>query len=88
MFISDLGIGSSMPSLATVRRASDRGLDIHPGTWSVCRPKAFAKTVEPRPNILRWGFARQGAGSPVLRVILGNMEDSSLGGIERQIDGR
>src|SRR4051812_10181524 len=88
LFITDLDAFESFEEkhLAALReKAADKGLQIHLGTWSICpSSKAFRKT---------WGTAEEhltlairvahALGSPVARVVLGNMEDRrSPGGIE------
>ncbi len=68
--------------------ASDKGLQIHLGTWSICPTSVSFKT--------KWGTADEhlslgircakALGSPVLRVTLGNGEDRNTpGGIQARI---
>lgn len=91
LFITDLDALESFDNdyLRSVRsRASDAGLQIHLGTWSICpSSKTFRN---------KWGTAEEhlalairaahALGSPVVRVILGNREDRSTpGGIAARI---
>ena len=91
LFITDLDAFDSRatPHLKELRqRASDQGIAIHLGTWSVC----------PTSNVFKknWGSADEhlalgirmahDLGSPVLRVVLGNQQDRhSPGGIKARI---
>jgi 3-oxoisoapionate decarboxylase len=91
LFISDLDALENFQDkyLADLKkRAADKGLQIHLGTWSIC---PTSKTFKDK-----WGVAEEhlalgirvakALGSPVLRVILGNGEDRrSPGGIEARI---
>lgn len=92
LFISDLDAIGSLDAghLASVRaRADERGLDIHLGTWSICpTSKSFRKNRGTAAEHLALGLrVAKALGSPVLRVILGNMEDRlAPGGIDRHID--
>src|SRR5438093_805675 len=69
-------------------KATDKGLQIHLGTWSICPTSRAFKD--------KWGSAEQhlslgirtakALGSPVLRVVLGTGEDRKTeGGIEARI---
>jgi sugar phosphate isomerase/epimerase len=91
LFITDLDAFESLetPYLRDVRkRAADAGLQIHLGTWSVCPTSGTFKAT--------WGTAEQhlalairvahDLGSPVARVVLGNMDDrKSPGGIDARV---
>jgi len=92
LFITDLDAYESFEIgyLSRIRTiASAKGVTIHAGTWSICpTSKAF------KPN---WGNAEEhltlainvakGVGSPVIRVVLGTMEDRLTdGGIERHME--
>lgn len=91
LFISDLdALESFEPKyLAEVKaQATDKGLQLHLGTWSICPTSTTFKN--------KWGTAEehlqtgiraaQALGSPVLRVILGNRSDRlTPGGIEARI---
>ena len=91
LFISDLDALEQHTDayLKDIRtQASERGLQIHLGTWSICpTSKSFRN---------KWGTAEEhlalairlakALGSPVIRVILGNGEDRrSEGGIQARI---
>ena len=91
LFMSDLDHFKSlkMPYLRDVRKkAADKGLDIHVGTWSICPSSTTFKD--------KWGTAEEhlrlsirvaeATGSPVIRVILGNRDDRMTeGGIMARI---
>lgn len=91
LFISDLdALESFEPKyLAEVKaQATDKGLQLHLGTWSICPTSTTFKN--------KWGTAEEHLqtgirvakqlGSPVLRVILGNRSDRiTPGGIEARI---
>jgi sugar phosphate isomerase/epimerase len=69
-------------------KAADHGLQIHVGTWSICpTSKTFRNKWGTAEEHLGLGIrVAKAAGSPVLRVILGNGEDRrSEGGIEARI---
>src|SRR5258706_9763945 len=68
--------------------AADKGLQIQPGSWSICpTSKAFKKDWGTAEEHLALGIRLAKAlGSPVFRVILGTREDrKSEGGIEARI---
>ena len=92
LFISDLDAFESHDSahLRELRaRARDLGVELYLGTWSICpSSRAFRN---------KWGSAEEhlalairmarDLGSPVLRVILGTMEDRRTpGGIEARME--
>ncbi len=91
LLISDLDAFDSLddkPLKDIRKRAADKGVQIHLGTWSVCPTSGTFKN--------KWGTAGEhlalgiraarALGSPVLRVILGNSEDrKSEGGIRARI---
>lgn len=91
LFMSDLDHFKSldMPYLRDVRKkADDKGIDIHVGTWSICPTSTTFKD--------KWGTAEEhlrtsirvaeATGSPVIRVILGNRDDRGTeGGIMARI---
>ena len=91
LFISDLDTLESLeesPLRELRARASDKGLKIHLGTWSICpTSKTFKDKWGTAEEHLRLGIrAAKAVGSPVIRVILGNGEDrKSEGGIEARI---
>jgi sugar phosphate isomerase/epimerase len=70
------------------KMAADRGLQIQPGSWSICpTSKAFKKDWGTAEEHLALGIRLAKAlGSPVFRVILGTREDRKTeGGIEARI---
>lgn len=91
LFISDLDAFESHdpPRLRELRaRARDLGIELYLGTWSICPTSRVFRD--------RWGTAEehlalgirmaQDLGSPVLRVVLGTLEDRRTpGGIEARI---
>ena len=91
LFISDLdALESFEPEyLSGVRsKATDQGLGLHLGTWSICPSSKSFKD--------KWGTAEEHLalgirtakllGSPVLRVVLGNADDRRTpGGIKARI---
>ena len=91
LFISDLDAFESLAEadLKKIRQmASDKGLQIHLGTWSVCpTSKAFRNNRGTAEEHLALGIrSAKALGSPVLRVVLGNNQDrNSEGGIEARI---
>jgi 3-oxoisoapionate decarboxylase len=91
LFISDLDAFESLQPkyLAEIKaRASDKGLQIHLGTWSICATsKSFKdKWGTPEEHLALGIRVAKALGSPVLRVILGNREDRKTpGGIEARI---
>lgn len=92
LFISDLDAFESHDSahLRELRaRARDLGLELYLGTWSICPTSRAFRT--------KWGTAEghlalgirmaRDLGSPVLRVVLGTVEDRRTpGGIEARIE--
>ena len=91
LFISDLDAFESFDEkyLADLKsRATDKGLQIHVGTWSICpTSKAFRDKWGSAEEHLALGIrVAKGVGSPVLRVVLGNGDDRKTpGGIEARI---
>ncbi len=91
LLISDLDAFESLddPSLREVRRQADAsGIALYVGSWSIC---PTSKTFKPN-----WGTAEEHLklgirvartlGSPVFRVVLGNMEDRKTeGGMQARI---
>lgn len=91
LFMSDLDHFKSleMGYLKDVRKkATDMGIDIHVGTWSICPTSVTFKD--------KWGTAvehlqlsirvAEALGSPVIRVVLGNRDDRQTeGGIMARI---
>ncbi len=91
LFMSDLDHFKSFDTsyLKDVRKkASDMGIDIHVGTWSICPTSVTFKD--------KWGTAvehlrlsikvAEALGSPVIRVVLGNRDDRKTeGGIMARI---
>lgn len=91
LFISDLDALESVEDkyLADIKaQATDKGLQLHLGTWSICPTSTTFKN--------KWGTAEEhlklgiriakALGSPVVRVILGNRSDRlTPGGIEARI---
>ena len=92
LFISDLDAFVTLeePALRTLRsRAADNGLQIHLGTWSICpTSKTFRKNRGTAEEHLALGIrCAKALGSPVLRVVLGAVEDRfTPGGIEARIE--
>lgn len=92
LFISDLDAFESRDSahLRDLRRlATDKGLDLYLGTWSICPTSRTFKD--------QWGTAEEhlalgirmanDLGSPVIRVVLGSREDRKTdGGIDARIE--
>jgi 3-oxoisoapionate decarboxylase len=91
LFISDLDAFESFDEgylTDLKKRAADKGLQIHAGTWSVCpTSKAFKNKWGTAEEHLTLGIrVAKALGSPVLRVILGNGDDrKTQGGIEARI---
>ena len=91
ILISDLDAFESLddkPLQELKARAADLGLQIHAGTWSICPTAKNFKN--------KWGTAEEhlalgirvarALGSPVIRCVLGGIEDrKSEGGIEARI---
>lgn len=91
LFMSDLDHFKSldMPYLRDVRKkAADKGMDIHVGTWSICPTSTtFKDTWGTAEEHLRLSIrVAEALGSPVIRVILGNRDDRATeGGIMARI---
>lgn len=91
LFISDLDALESLDDakLREVKRQADAaGLGLYLGSWSICpTSKAFKKNWGTAEEHLRLGIrAAKTLGSPVFRVVLGNMEDRKTeGGIKARI---
>lgn len=91
LFMSDLDHFKSLERnyLRDVRKkAADKGLGIHVGTWSICpTSNTFKDNWGSAEEHLRLGIrVAQATGSPVIRVILGNGSDRSTeGGIMARI---
>lgn len=91
LFITDLAPFESFDDgyLGNLRKkASDQGLQIHLGSWSICpTSRAFKKDWGTAEEHLRLGLRMAKAlGSPVFRVVLGNGSDRTTpGGIEARI---
>lgn len=92
LFISDLDAFESLEDgpLQTLRKkAEDKGLQIHLGTWSICpTSRDFRPNRGTAEEHLRLGIrAAKALGSPVLRVVLGSQRDRSTpGGINARIE--
>ena len=93
LFITDLNPETFQsfeePYLADLRkRAADKGLQIHLGSWSICpTSKHFKNNWGTADEHLALGIrVAKALGSPVFRVILGMHDDrGSQGGIEARI---
>ncbi|HTO02679.1 MAG TPA: sugar phosphate isomerase/epimerase [Opitutus sp.] len=91
LLISDLDAFESLeePALRAVRRqAKSAGLDLFVGSWSICpTSKTFKNNWGTAEEHLRLTLrVAKALGSPVARVVLGNMEDrKSVGGIQARI---
>lgn len=91
LFITDLpGLGSlEEKNAAELRRyATDKGLEILLGSWSICpTSKAFKKDWGTAEEHLALGLRLSKAvGSPIFRVVLGTREDRRTpGGIDARI---
>jgi len=91
LFITDLNAFEKFDDdyLRDLRKqASDHGLQIHLGSWSICpTSKAFKKDWGSAEEHLRLGIrVAKSLGSPVFRVVLGTGEDRlSTGGIDARI---
>ncbi len=91
LFITDLQAFSSLDDghMGDLqRKAKDRGIDLHLGTWSVCPTSTvFRKDFGDADQHLITGIRLAKAlGSPVLRVILGAAADRKTpGGIKARI---
>jgi sugar phosphate isomerase/epimerase len=70
------------------RRAADAGIELYAGSWSICpTSKTFKSTWGTAEEHLRLGLrVSQALGSPVFRVVLGNMDDRRTpGGIRARM---
>jgi sugar phosphate isomerase/epimerase len=91
LFITDFGPFEKRDDayLRDIRKmASDKGLQIHLGSWSICpTSKAFRKDWGTAEEHLALGIRMAKAlGSPVFRVVLGTGDDrKSEGGIDARI---
>ncbi len=91
LLISDLDAYPSLENaaLAEVKaKADDLGVQVHAGTWSVCpSSKAFKNKWGTAEEHLALGIrVARALGSPVLRCVLGTVEDRKTeGGIEARI---
>lgn len=91
LFISDLDAFESLDDAAlrdVKRKAEAAGLGLYVGSWSICpTSKTFRKNWGTAEEHLRLGIrVAKTLGSPVFRVILGNLEDrKTAGGIRARI---
>jgi 3-oxoisoapionate decarboxylase len=91
LFISDLDAFESLDEahLKKIRSmASEQGLQIHLGTWSICpTSKSFRPNRGTAEEHLALGIrSAKALGSPVLRVVLGSRDDRATeGGIEARM---
>lgn len=91
LLISDLDAFESLEDAAlrdVRRKAEAAGLELYVGSWSICpSSKAFKNNWGTAEEHLRLTIrVAQALGSPVARVVLGNMEDrKSEGGIQARI---
>ena len=91
LLISDLDAFASLDdaSLRGVKRLADAaGIKLYLGSWSICpTSKVFRPNRGTAEEHVRLGLrAAKALGSPVFRVVLGNMEDrKSEGGIRARI---
>ncbi|SRR6266511_2031789 len=91
LFISDFGPFEKFDDdylKETKKKAADKGLQIHLGSWSICpTSKSFRKDWGTAEEHLALGIRMaQALGSPVFRVVLGSGEDrKSEGGIEARM---
>ncbi|MBM3845701.1 MAG: sugar phosphate isomerase/epimerase [Verrucomicrobia bacterium] len=91
LFITDLDAFVSRETAALQelrRKATDKGIDIQLGTWSICpTSKTFRNNNGTAEEHLALGLRMaRDLGSPVLRVILGSGEDRKTpGGIEARM---
>ncbi|HUR57644.1 MAG TPA: hypothetical protein VM029_08035, partial [Opitutaceae bacterium] len=91
LFISDLDAFESLEDAALRdirRKAEAAGLQLYVGSWSICpTSKTFKKNWGTAEEHLRLVIrVAKALGSPVGRVVLGNMEDrKSEGGIQARI---
>lgn len=91
LFISDLDAFESLDDAAlrdVKRKADAAGLGLYVGSWSICpTSKSFRNNRGTAEEHLRLGIrVAKTLGSPVFRVILGNLEDrKSEGGIRARM---
>jgi 3-oxoisoapionate decarboxylase len=91
LLISDLDAFESLeePKLREIRRQAEAaGVALYLGSWSVCpTSKVFRSNRGTAEEHLRLGLrSAQALGSPVFRVVLGNMEDRKTeGGIQARM---
>lgn len=91
LLISDLDAFESLEEakLRDIRKqADDAGIGLYLGSWSICpTSKTFRPNRGTAEEHLRLGLrSAQALGSPVFRVVLGNMEDRKTeGGIQARI---
>lgn len=91
LLISDLDAYESLedtPLREVKRRADDAGVALYAGSWSICpTSKTFKANRGTAEEHLRLGLrVAKTIGSPVFRVVLGNMEDRKTeGGIQARI---
>jgi sugar phosphate isomerase/epimerase len=91
LFISDLDAYESLEDAAlreVKRKADAAGLALYAGSWSICpTSKTFRNNRGTAEEHLRLGIrVAKTLGSPVFRVVLGNMEDRKTeGGIRARI---
>lgn len=91
LLISDLDAFESLDDArlrAVKRQADDAGVALYLGSWSICpTSKSFRPNRGTAEEHLRLGLrAARTLGSPVFRVVLGNMEDRKTpGGIRARI---
>jgi sugar phosphate isomerase/epimerase len=91
LLISDLDAFESLDDARlrdVKRKADDAGIGLYVGSWSICpTSKTFRPNRGTAEQHLRLGLrVAKALGSPVFRVILGNMEDRKTdGGIKARI---
>ena len=91
LLISDLDAYDSLEDAAlrdVRRKAEAAGVALYAGSWSICpTSKTFKKNWGTAEEHVRLGLrVAKALGSPVFRVVLGNMEDrKSEGGIQARI---
>src|SRR5215207_1042880 len=91
LLISDLDAFESLDDTKlreVKRKADDAGVALYLGSWSICpTSKVFRPNRGTAEEHLRLGLrSAKALGSPVFRVVLGNMEDRKTeGGIQARI---
>jgi 3-oxoisoapionate decarboxylase len=91
LLISDLDAYDSLEDAALIairRQADAAGIALYAGSWSICpTSKTFKKNWGTAEEHVRLGLrVARALGSPVFRVVLGNMEDRKTeGGIQARI---